>query len=252
MNSEEQLFTKRLQELADKSYQNSQYMFTSFLGLSELDLYYKIVNEISYVPTTLFGGTKDCERVMLRFGSEELCGYEEPFPITCLEIKPLVEKFGEVLSHRDYLGALMNLGIERSTLGDIIIIEKTAYLFCTEKMSAYIIDNLDQIRHTHVSCKIASSIPESTIINLERKALLVSSERIDLVIAKLYNISRSESIELFRAKKVFVNGRCYENNSAALKKEDRISVRGFGKFIYQGEQYETKKGKLSVDVDVYS
>ena len=251
MNAEETLFMKRLTELANKSYSNSQYLFTTFLSMSELDLYYQMEREISYVPVTMFGGTKDCERVMLRFGSEELCGYEEPFPITCIEIAPIIEKFGEVLSHRDYLGALMNLGMERSTLGDIIIIEKTAYLFCTEKMAPYILENLSQIRHTHVRCKIAEQVPESTITKMERKNCLVSSERADSVIAKLYNMSRSQGVELFRAKKVFINGRLNENNSGMLKPGDRVSVRGYGKFLYQGTAYETKKGKLSVEVDVY-
>lgn len=251
MNAEETLFKKRLSELANKSYTNSQYLFTTFLSMSELDIYYQIEREISYVPATLFGGTQDCERVMIRFGSEELCGYEEPFPITCIEIAPMIEKFGEQLSHRDYLGALMNLGIERSTLGDIIIIEKTAFLFCTEKMTSYILDNLDQVRHTHVRCKIAEHVPESTITKIERKSCLVSSVRADGVIAKLYNMSRSQGVELFRAKKVFINGRLNENNSGMLKPGDRVSVRGYGKFIYQGTAYETKKGKLSVEVDVY-
>lgn len=251
MNAEETLFKKRLTELANKAYTNSQYLFTTFLSMSELDIYYQIEREISYVPVTLFGGTQDCERVMIRFGSEELCGYEEPFPITCIEIAPMIEKFGEILSHRDYLGALMNLGIERSTLGDIIIIEKTAFLFCTEKMASYILDNLDQVRHTHVRCKIAEHVPESTITKLERKNCLVSSARADSVIAKLYNMSRSQGVELFRAKKVFINGRLNENNSGMLKPGDRVSVRGYGKFIYQGTAYETKKGKLSVEVDVY-
>lgn len=251
MNAEETLFKKRLSELANKSYTNSQYLFTTFLSMSELDIYYQIESEISYVPATLFGGTQDCERVMIRFGSEELCGYVEPFPITCIEIAPMIEKFGEQLSHRDYLGALMNLGIERSTLGDIIIIEKTAFLFCTEKMTSYILDNLDQVRHTHVRCKIAEHVPESTITKIERKSCLVSSARADSVIAKLYNMSRSQGIELFRAKKVFINGRLNENNSGMLKAGDRVSVRGYGKFIYQGTAYETKKGKLSVEVDVY-
>lgn len=251
MNEEETLFKKRLTELANKSYTNSQYLFTTFLTMSELDLYYQIEREISYVPVTIFGGTKDCERVMLRFGNEELCGYEEPFPIACIEIAPMIEKFGEVLSHRDYLGALMNLGIERSTLGDIIIIEKTAYLFCTEKMAPYILENLSQVRHTHVRCQIAEYVPESTITKIERKNCLISSERADSVIAKLYNMSRSQGVELFRAKKVFINGRLNENNSGMLKLGDRVSVRGYGKFIYQGIAYETKKGKLSVEVDVY-
>lgn len=251
MDAEETLFKKRLTELANKAYTNSQYLFTGFLSMSELDIYYQIEREISYVPVTMFGGTKDCERVMLRFGSEELCGYEEPFPITCIGIAPMLEKFGELLSHRDYLGALMNLGIERSTLGDIIIVEKTAYLFCTEKMAPYILDNLVQVRHTHVRCKIAEHVPDSTITKIERKSCLVSSERADSVIAKLYNMSRSQGVELFRAKKVFINGRLNENNSGILKLGDRVSVRGYGKFIYQGTAYETKKGKLSVEVDVY-
>lgn len=251
MNTEEALLKKRLTELANKAYTNSQYLFTSFLSLSELDIYYQIERELSYVPVTLFGGTQDCERVMIRFGSEELCGYEEPFPITCIEIAPMIERFGEMLSHRDYLGALMNLGIERSTLGDIMILEKTAFLFCTEKMAPYILDNLEQVRHTHVKCKIAEHVPESTITRLERKNCLVSSARADSVIAKLYNMSRSQGVELFRAKKVFINGRLNENNSGMLKQGDRVSVRGYGKFIYQGTAYETKKGKLSVEVEMY-
>ena len=251
MNAEETLFKKRLMELANKSYTNSQYLFTGFLSMSEQDSFYQLEREMSYVPVTMFGGTKDCERVMLRFGSEELCGYEEAFPIACIEIAPLMEKFGEILSHRDYLGALMNLGIERSTLGDIIIIEKTAYLFCTEKMVTYIIDNLTQIRHTHVKCKITEQVPQSAITKIERKSCIVHSERADSIIAKLYNMSRSQGVELFRAKKVFINGRLNENNSGMLKLGDRVSVRGYGKFIYQGTAYETKKGKISVEVDVY-
>ena len=116
MDAEETRFRKRLAELADKSYNSSQYFFTNFLSAAELDIYYQMERELSYVPVTVFGGTMDCERVMLRFGSEALCGYEAAFPIQCIEILPLIEKFGEELGHRDYLGALMNLGIERSTL----------------------------------------------------------------------------------------------------------------------------------------
>lgn len=138
MDGEELLFRKRLEELANRSYANQQYLFTGFLSAAELDIYYQMEHELSYASAVLFGGTNDCERVMLRFGSEALCGYEESFPIACVAIVPLLEKFGEVLSHRDYLGALMNLGIERSTLGDIIIEGKHAFLFCTEQMAPYI------------------------------------------------------------------------------------------------------------------
>ena len=251
MDTEEILFRKRLEELAKKSYSNSQYLFTGFLSAAELDSYYRMERELSYVPVTIFGGTADCERVMLRFGDEELCGYEEPFPIQCIEIAPLAEKFGEELSHRDYLGALMNLGIERSTLGDIVILGKHAFLFCTGKMAPYILENLDKVRHTSVRCSLAGKVPESTVTRLERKTIQVSAARTDSIIAKLYHLSRSESVELFRAKKVFVNGRLNENNSGQLKPLDKVSVRGFGRFQFAGITGETRKGKLNAEIDLY-
>lgn len=252
MDAEEILFRKRLEELADKSYSNSQYLFTGFLSAAELDIYYRMERELSFVPITVFGGTADCERVMLRFGSEELCGYEEPFPIQCIEIAPIIEKFGEELSHRDYLGALMNLGIERSTLGDIVILGKHAFLFCVEKMAPYILENLDKVRHTNVRCSLAKMIPESTVTRLERRTIQVSTARTDSIIAKLYNLSRSESVELFRAKKIFINGRLNENNSGQLKPLDKVSVRGYGRFQFVGISGETRKGKLNVEVDLYT
>lgn len=251
MDAEEALFQKRLEELAGKAYANSQYLFTGFLSMAELSVYYGMERTLSYVPVTVFGGTKDCERVMLRFGSEELCGYEEPFPIVCVEIAPLAEKFGEELSHRDYLGALMNLGIERSTLGDIVIDGKRAFLFCTEKMAPYIIENMDKVRHTGVRCALAQTIPESTVARLERTAVQVNAARADSVIARVYKLSRSECVDIFRAKRVFVNGRLNENNSGQLKSGDTVSVRGCGRFQYVGITHETKKGKLNVEIDLY-
>lgn len=245
------LFRKRLEELANRSYANQQYLFTGFLSAAELDIYYQMEHELSYASAVLFGGTNDCERLMLRFGSEALCGYEESFPIACVAIVPLLEKFGEVLSHRDYLGALMNLGIERSTLGDIIIEGKHAFLFCTEQMAPYILENLDKIKHTNVQCSLAKEIPKSTVVQVERKIVQVGAMRADSIIAKVYHLSRSESLNLFRAKKVFVNGRQTENNSGSLKPEDKVTVRGYGRFCCVNIVGESKKGKLNVEVDVY-
>lgn len=251
MDSEDILFQKRITELADKAYRNGQYLFTGFLSAAELDLYYRMERELSYVPAAVFGGTADCERVMVCFGSRELCGYDAEFPIACIEIAPFVEKFGEELNHRDYLGALMNLGIERSTLGDIIITGKHAFLFCAEKMASYIMENLDKVRHTNVKCRIAENIPESTITRLEQRTVQVSTARTDSIIAKVYNLSRSTGVDLFRAKKVFVNGRLNENNSGQLKPGDIVSVRGYGRFRFVEITGETRKGKLNASVDVF-
>ena len=246
-----ELLKKRLGELAEKSYRNNQYLFTNFLNMAEMNAFYEMKREISHVPVTAFGGTQNCERLMLRFGSEELFGYEEPFPICCIHIRPLMEKFADDLTHRDFLGAIMNLGIEREVVGDISIKGKSAYIFCTEKIAPYLAEHLVQVKHTSVMCSILEEVPAILSPTLEPREVIVPSERIDAVLGKLCNLSRSQSAEAFREKKVFVNGRQCENNSYQLKAGDVVTCRGFGKFIYQGVKYGTKKGKSCVEVSVY-
>lgn len=242
---------KRLLELAEKSYRNNQYVFTNFLNMAEMNAFYEIEREISYVPYTVFGGAEQCERVMIRFGSEEFLGYEEPFPICCIQAEPLIEKFADQFTHRDFLGAIMNLGIEREVVGDIAVKGKKAYIFCTEKIAPYIAENLVQVKHTSMNCKIMEEVPEILKPTLEKREVTAASERIDAVLGKLCNLSRSQSVLAFREKKVFVNGKQCENNSYQLKNGDVVTCRGFGKFVYEGIKYETKKGKLCVEVSVY-
>lgn len=242
---------KRLLELAEKSYCNNQYLFTNFLNMAEMNVFYEVEKEISYVPYTVFGGADNCERVMIRFGSEEIFGYEEPFPICCIQAEPLIEKFADSFTHRDFLGAIMNLGIEREIVGDIAVKGKKAYIFCTEKIAPYIAENLVQVKHTSMRCTILTETPDILKPTLEKREVTAASERIDAVLGKLCNLSRSQSVLAFREKKVFVNGKQCENNSYLLKNGDIVTCRGFGKFIYEGIQYETKKGKLCIGVSVY-
>lgn len=246
-----QQLKKRFLELGEKSYQQNIFTFTGFLGMSEQEVFFQAAQAMKHVPFAMWGGSESCERQMVRFGSKEELGYEEEFPIVCMEICPLLEKFADNLTHRDFLGALMNLGIERNTLGDIFVKNKTGYLFCTERIAPYILDNLEKIKHTNVKCRILEEIPEVLAGVAAEEEHLTSSERIDGIIAKLYNISRTQSLELFRGKKVFVNGRLNENNSCNLKSGDVVSVRGYGKFIYDGVMQETRKGKLRIHVHIF-
>ena len=251
MTDDTELLKKRFIELANKSYNSGIFVFTDFLGLAEQSAFSEIGKEIRGIPYTAFGGVSGAERVMIRFGNEDELGYAQPFPIRCLRIRPKAERFAEKLSHRDFLGALMNLGIERNTLGDIFISDKTGYVFCHEKVVDYIVENLDRIRHTTVKCRLLAEAPEAVKPTLKQENLIVSSERLDGIIAKLFHLSRSQSLLLFREKKVFVNGRCMENNSGVCKADDVVSVRGFGKFIYRGCVHETKKGNLSISLERY-
>ena len=247
---EEQILQKHLRDLAEKSYRQNIYTFTGFLGLAEQDLYHQMKKEIAHVPATLFGGMEDTERVMIRFGDEDTLGYLEEFPICLLKIAPLSQKFADDLSHRDFLGALMNLGIDRSLLGDIFLRDNCGYLFASETIADFIMENLTRVKHTSV--KVMRS-KEQELVKEEPVPvrIVVSSQRVDGVIAKVYHLSRAESLDLFRKGLVRIGGRLCENNGGALKNGDVVAVRGYGKFIYQGVDRETKKGRESVTVLMY-
>ena len=249
--NERELLEKRFLELANRSYNSGIYQFTDFLGLAELSVFEEMRSALRGIPYTMFGGAAGAERVMIRFGDEESLGYEQPFPIAIIKAEPVSPKFAEKLTHRDFLGAILNLGIERSTVGDIIVRESTAYFFLKEDISDYIISGLTRARHTDLKVRIADLIPEGELYKTERKRIQASGERIDAVIAKVFSLSRSDSSLLFSKKLVFINGKLCENDSQRPRENDVVSVRGHGRFIYLGYDTTTRKGKLNIDVELY-
>ena len=251
MREDYTLQKKRFLELARKSYNSSIYTFTDFLGLGEQSAFAEIQRDLAGIPYTAFGGTNGCERVMIRFGSEELCGYEMPFPISIVLCQPLSDKFAEKLSHRDFLGAILNLGIDRSVLGDIAIVDKCAYLFVKEGMAEFVADGLTKVRKTAVKCCIVDSAPEGTLYNTKEVRVQAVGERIDALVAKVFSISRDDSATLFSRGLVFISGKCCESVSHKLKEGDIVSVRGYGRFIYRGVEGHTKKGKLNILIEQY-
>ncbi len=251
MREDYTLIKKRFLELAKKSYNSGIYTFTDFLGLAEQSAFFEVQRELSGIPYKLFGGAEGCERVMVRFGSEELCGYEEDYPIAPLISTPLSEKFAEKLTHRDYLGAILNLGIDRSVLGDIVIRDEGAYIFVKDDMADFICDGLDRVRRTSVKCKRSDTLPEGDLYKTREIRVQAAGERIDAIIAKVFSISRDDASSLFSKGLVFISGRCCESTSQRLKEGDIISVRGHGRFIYRGIDSHTKKGKLNIIIEQY-
>lgn len=251
MPENENLLKKRILELAERSYNNSQYLFTNFLSPAELSDCVEVLekNKMRYQS---FGGTEMAEREVIKFGNMEEFGYDMEYPISCILVEPNLEKYAEELTHRDYLGSILNLGIERDIIGDIYIRGKTGYVICLSKMADYIAKNLVKIKHTYIKCKVADEMPKALEPKFENSIISASSERCDIVLAKLYHISRTEALELFREKKVCINGRIVESNSRNLKEGDIVSARGYGKFIYRGVLGVNKKEKYRVNVDRYA
>lgn len=249
--NEDTLIRRKILDTANRSYRQNIYTYTGFLSLSELAVYYSMQKELNFIKSTVFGGNDSCERAMIQFGSAEELGYEEEFPITLILVTPLTPKFAEKLNHRDYLGAIMNLGIERGLIGDIVIKENAAYIYCQNHISDFITDNLSTIKHTHVKCSVCSDALDGLTPELEPLEIIAASPRTDAVVAAITKMSRSSVIELFRTKKIFVNGKCMENNSGQLKENDILVIRGTGKFIYLGSGNETRKGRVYIQLKKY-
>ena len=251
MIKEEQLFLKHVSDLAFTAYRKNIPTNTDFLTLYEQDLFLSSKDSVPPVDYKLNGGTRFTERKMLCFlPDKEL--YADWMPIAILEIAPVQKKFSDELSHRDYLGAFMSLGIERSVLGDILIREdKRAYLFCKQNMSEYIMENLSFVKHTNMTCRIFTGEVEELKPRLEEVQGSVASPRLDSVLAVAFQGSRSKLAGLIEGKKVFVNSRMAKSGSYMLKQGDVVSVRGYGKFIYREVVGTTKKGRDYVSIMKY-
>lgn len=251
---EDKLFKARLIDLANRAYRQNTYTYTGFLNAAELSLLDLVAADISFIRHEANGGFALAERQMIRFGSEDAFGYTEPWPVSIVKVTPVIEKFADDLSHRDFLGAIMNLGIDRSTVGDVVIKEKRhAFIVCQSTMSEYICDNLTKVRHTNVKCHAVNEGEELNELkpSLVDVSVIVSAPRFDAVIAAAIKCSRSEALNLFKAGKVTLNGRLCERNSMSLKPMDVFSVRGYGKFQYISTGSETRKGRLYIHLKQY-
>lgn len=239
---------KRFEDLAFRSNERGYPIYSDFLGISEISELFSCRFPVS---VALWGGYDGAERNIACFGDREYFEDNNDYPIKCIMISPVNQKFADDLTHRDFLGSLMGLGIRREVLGDIIINENCGYLFCLDTIADYIIENLTQVRRTTVECKITDEIPQNALPQPENIELIVSSERLDVIVSAVYNLSRSKVLPYFEHERVFINGKAETKPSAVADAEDKISVRGFGRFIYKGVLRHTKKDRLVIGVDVF-
>ena len=240
----ETLLKKRLTELSHRAFERSYTTYSTFLNLQEISILKSLKVDSKY---SLFGGYENADRCVAAFSNDEVYSY----PIVCIKIEPLQQKFSDKLTHRDFLGALMNLGIERGMLGDIKIINNEGYLFCLDKISQYIVDNLSSIKHTSVKCKIIDDIPELFNQIPDEEEYIVSSLRIDTVVSAVFKMSRNSASQLINQEKIFINSKTVYKDSVQLKEGDVVSVRGYGKFIYSQTVNETRKHKMVVAIRLY-
>lgn len=251
MKEQEIIFKKRLQDLSRTAYFKNRTVYTDFLNLNELHIVHSFQPKESDIAVRFFGGYEEAERQIAAFIPDAFSFDTDAFPISCIHIMPVSAKFAETLTHRDFLGAILHLGIDRSKVGDILVDEKEAYVFCHEQMASFLMENIYKIRHTNVNLEIITEKERLPRPKMKEIHGTVASIRLDSMIALVFSNSRSSMTGLIEGGKVFVNGKMTVSNGHPLKPGDVISVRGYGKFRYDSENGTTKKGKISVSVSRY-
>lgn len=249
MESSEQM-NRHLLDLCRRSDRTLSWVYSGFLTPAEQEDFIRCP-EAARFDWCFDGGYEAAERRLLAAGNADLIGCPPDPPVCVIAVAPVSEKFAENLSHRDYLGAILSLGIDRSLIGDILVREKQAWFFCLSSAADMVAGVLTQVRRTAVEARVtAPDVPELQP-RFAPLRLNVASERLDAVTAAFTGLSRGQAEKLFSAEKVFVNGRTVTDRSARLKEGDILSVRGFGKAVYDGISRETKKNRLWVSLRKY-
>ena len=212
---------------------------------------FELLKGIRDLKVKAFGGYDEAERVVFALYPDYFDDDDIFFPIDAVKIT-YNQKFASSLSHRDFLGSILGLGIERIKLGDILVYEGEAYCFADSSISSYICANLERAGRTKVSASITDlslvKLPEKKI---DVKNVTVSSLRADTVFGAVFGKSRSETQDLIRAERASVNWCTIRSVSDMIKEGDILSLKGSGRGILMEIGGTTKKGRIVITVGRY-
>ncbi len=220
--------------------------YTDFLDPYEIYLAKSILNRF-HIGYSDFGGYENSERNIVYIYSDSYNSSDIIQQIRFLEIS------GDLgnMTHKDYLGALLNLGIKRAKVGDILVYEDSGVLIVKKEIMDFISLNLDKIGSKNIeSEEIELKDLKIPIIKFKEILLFISSTRLDLFISSALNISRSESQSLIKANKAKVNWESINKVSKELEEGDMISVRGYGRMQLYSIEGHSKKGKLKAIIKI--
>ena len=226
-SKEDQILYKRFRDLGNMAYQRGICVYSDFVTITQQELACQALAElypdthVEQLPLYAYGGYEEADRRVLMFMPPEYMDRisDTQFPISCIRIAPVNRKFGEALTHRDYLGTVMGMGLERDQIGDILVRMEgpegasaaVGYVFCKSNMESLILE-LDRIRHTTV---------------------------------------KTQGLQLIRDGNIYINGKCCTENAKLLREGDIISVRGYGKYRFRQTGVRSKKGRYHIMVQQY-
>ena len=240
---------KRAEDLRERCQRSGTVTHTGFLTPAER---YAIEQWARHAPdcTAVFdGGRPECERTVCFFLPEYL---DPEYFDASEELRAIriTAHFG-MPGHRDYMGALLAMGIGREWLGDIWVNENVAYIFCLPSVQRHLL-GIEKVGRCGVTAEetVLSSVPAPER-KVQQKSFSVQSLRLDAVVGGMFNLSRTEAARQISAGNVSINYQESLKTDFAVKDGDIISLRGAGKGCVTGTGGTSRKGRLFVYAEIY-
>ena len=257
--NETELLLSHARELKERAADNSMITATNFLSPEERSLLSRIEKENNkYVDTFYYGGFPDPERTAAVFVPkfleiEDIDAFfrdnydDSPFVL----IETTKDRFTS-MSHRDYLGSLMALGIKREMIGDIAVSDDGCHFFAVKNIADYICENFKRTGRGSVSAKIidVSDLPQGED-NSKLIFASVASLRLDCVVAAAFSMSRTAAAESINRGVVYVNSVECLKTDAILSEKTKIVLRGKGKAVIEKITGQSKKGRIYLEIRIF-
>ena len=246
---EEKLLGRRLLDLAERCDRSGWYTCTDFLSPAEQAFCQPILSRLG-AQYSLVGGYEGAERACVVFCPDYLdppASDGEDYPIVALSVSHSVP-----LTHRDFLGAVLGLGIERDAVGDILVGERETVLLVTAGIAQFLLTELGSVGRTGVKVK-SVHISQITPPELQFEMIkdTVASLRFDSVVATAFRVSRETAQKAIRAGLVRLNHLEQTSTSATVEQGDILAFRGRGKAVLDTVGNESRKGRIWIEVKRY-
>lgn len=239
-------FESRIRDSVEFCINNSVPKFVGFLTSEESAAAVNIVK--SRAKWQLFGGYENAERCMLGIFPEYMECNSEIFPISAFTV---TYKKEYKLSHRDFLGAIMSLGIKRETVGDILVEDGRAVIFCKDEILKFITSGLEKVGNVGVRIENSFTLPLPKQSEKITVTYTVASARLDATVGALIGTSRSKSSDIISEGLVSVNSVMCKKITQQVNGGDYVTVRGYGKYKIISVNDKTKKGRTVLISEKY-
>lgn len=253
--TDNKLLMARIDDCISSCDENYVITNTNFLDIyqqSDVIEYLKKKKDVRY---DFYGGFEECERKTVLFlpdyaeNADYVRENTDLSPIVALEIKK--DNFSS-LSHRDYLGAVMGLGIKREAVGDIFVTEHGCTMAVIRSVAPYIKENLSSVGRGSVTVEISGNFSDAeNNSSFETKRCYVSSMRLDGVVSAAFSLSRNSAAELIRRGDVLMNGVVMSKPDVKVPFGAKLVIHGSGKVIIDEDVGVTKKGRQAFIIKKY-